>query len=63
MIVLAIAVAAATPNPFDQSGESSQLEKFKAAARAAECDESEAAFKRALRAIAKAPVEKRVKAK
>ena len=40
-----------------------QPEKFKAAARAAECDESETAFKRALRAIAKAPVEKRVKAK
>ena len=40
-----------------------QLEKFKQAARALECDESEPAFKRSLRAIANAPVEKKVKAK
>ena len=37
----------------------SQIDKFKQAARALECDESETAFKRSLRAIAKAPVEKK----
>jgi hypothetical protein len=36
-----------------------QLEKFKQAARELECDESEEAFRRNLRAIAKAPVEKK----
>jgi hypothetical protein len=35
------------------------LDAFKAAARELECDESEEAFKRNLRAIAKAPVEKK----
>jgi len=32
-----------------------QLDKFKEAARAAECDEDEETFKRALRKVAKAP--------
>lgn len=36
-----------------------QLDKFKAAARDLDCNEDEAAFKRSLRTIAKAPVEKR----
>jgi hypothetical protein len=38
--------------------EQSQAEAFKQAARELECDESEEAFRRNLRAIAKAPVEK-----
>ena len=38
---------------------SPQREKFIAAARALDCNEDEAAFKRSLRAIAKAPVEKK----
>ena len=41
--------------------ESSQIDKFKQAARNLECDEDEVAFKRSLRAIAKAPVEKKVR--
>jgi hypothetical protein len=36
-----------------------QLEKFKQAAHELECNEDEDAFKRSLRAIAKAPVEKK----
>ena len=40
-------------------GASTQIDKFKAAARAIECNEDEAAFKRSLRAIAKAPVKKK----
>ena len=36
-----------------------QIDKFKAAARDLECNEDEAAFKRSLRTIAKAPVEKK----
>jgi hypothetical protein len=36
-----------------------QLEKFKETARALECNEDEAAFKRSFRAVAKAPVEKK----
>ena len=40
-------------------GAGKQIDKFKAAARAIECNEDEAAFKRSLRAIAKAPVEKK----
>lgn len=39
--------------------EQSQVETFKQAARDLECDESEDAFRRYLRAIAKAPVEKK----
>lgn len=35
--------------------QNSQLDKFKEAARAAECDEDEETFKRALRKVAKAP--------
>ena len=35
--------------------ERSQLDKFKAVARAIGCDEDEEAFKRALRKVAKAP--------
>jgi hypothetical protein len=37
----------------------SQSDKFTATARALECNEDEAAFKRSFRAIAKAPVEKK----
>lgn len=40
-----------------------QNDKFKDSARALECDEDEAAFKRSFRAIAKAPVERKAKAK
>ena len=39
--------------------EQAQIDKFKAAARDLECNQDEAAFKRSLRAIAKAPVEKK----
>lgn len=39
--------------------EQSQVEAFKQAARDLECDESEEAFRRNLRTIAKAPVEKK----
>lgn len=41
------------------SDQQSQLDKFKQAAQALECHEDEDAFKRSLRAIAKAPVEKK----
>jgi hypothetical protein len=40
-----------------------QLDKFKQAARDLECNEDETAFKRLFRAVAKAPVEKKAKAK
>ena len=36
-----------------------QIDRFKEAAHSLECDESEAAFKRSLRMIAKAHVEKK----
>ena len=36
-----------------------QIDAFKQAARELECDESEEAFRRNLRAVAKAPVEKK----
>ena len=36
------------------SGQITQLDKFKQAARALECDEDEEAFKRSLRKVAKA---------
>ena len=39
--------------------ERSQINKFKETARDLECDDDESAFKRSLRAIAKAPVEKK----
>ena len=37
----------------------SQVENFKEAARALECNEDEASFKQSFRAIAKAPIEKK----
>ena len=40
---------------------SSQGEKFIAIARALECDEDEEAFKRSLRKVATAPVERKAK--
>jgi len=36
-----------------------QIDKFKAAARELECDESEEAFRRNLRAVAKTSIEKK----
>lgn len=42
-----------------KTSEREQAELFKQAARELECDESEEAFGRNLRAIAKAPVEKK----
>lgn len=47
----------------NQPSSTDQIDKFKAAAHALECNEDEDAFKRSLCAIVKAPVEKPGKAK
>lgn len=44
-----------------ETNAANQVESFKQAARDLECDESEEAFRRNLRAVAKAPVEKKPK--
>lgn len=44
---------------YQMSDELSQSDKFKQAARALECNEDEATFKRSFRAVAKVPVEKK----